>query len=318
MGLGIKQFLTGLQLPQEYLCVENEKISSTLKVFLTSTGSTKFLDITTIHLFLGYKPLVIAVIYKEDMEELSSSSEVYLKFCQNEFSSQSVVASLLVKRIRVETFQQSKVVFYEGVSGQHRFIKFHQQKINSLFLALTKKPASNVSLDGNLYDQVRIAYAVPRIIALITVSDGTNMNLFPTDLHGPIGTEFYASSLRIGGEALKQVEQVKNIVMSEIDSTSHRSAYALGKNHMKKMQPENNFALSNIRSHHFAIPIPSVAGSYRELEVVKSYDVGIHRILIYKILHKQIIQKINTLAHVHQYYAQWRIDHNLKTDYLIR
>jgi hypothetical protein len=76
--------------------------------------------------------------------------------------------------------------------------------------------------------------------------------------------------------------------------------------------------LSHERSDQLNLPIPLQAGTYRELELIDSWDIGVHRILIYKIISKKKIKSIHTLAHIHQYYAQWRLDHNQKTELLLR
>jgi hypothetical protein len=314
MRLGIRRLLTGLYIPQEYICVGAEQLSPTLKIVLTKNGSDH-LDVSHTHLLLGYKPLVIAIAYTNEQIDFTAEN-VVLNFYSEDHSSK--IAQLSLHRLREEKYEGSLVVFYEGTYGKHQLILKHQQFFNSLFLNFTRKSKSNISLDGNLYEQVRIAYSLPRIIGLITVGDHENVNLFPTDLHGEINSSYYASSLRIGGEALKQVEYFKRILISEVDTSIHEVAYGLGKNHMRSLMPLKNFPLSHERSDQLNLPIPLQAGTYRELELIDSWDIGVHRILIYKIISKKKIKSIHTLAHIHQYYAQWRLDHNQKTELLLR
>ncbi|MEX2231750.1 MAG: hypothetical protein WD824_06305, partial [Cyclobacteriaceae bacterium] len=177
---------------------------------------------------------------------------------------------------------------------------------------------NNVRLPGNLYDQVRIAYAVPRKIALITVCDGNKMNMFPTDLHGPFGKKFYISSLRKGGKANLQVEQTRKLILSFMPVNEYRAVYALGKNHMKDMKDFDEFSILNEPSAILKLPIPSAALHYKELELIDSFDAGIHRIHFYKNVHNEKITNGLTLAHIHQYYAQWRIDHKLPVNMRLR
>jgi hypothetical protein len=176
----------------------------------------------------------------------------------------------------------------------------------------------NVSLPGNLHDQVRIAYAVPRIIPLITVGKDKRMNVFPTDLHGPFSDQFYLSSLRKGGKANEQVEHFGKLALSTIEAREFELAYALGKNHMQDLKQIDHFEDFKGVSATFSIPLPDSVLSYRELTRRQSFDFGIHRIHLYEnVFHKQVKNGL-TLAHVHQYYLQWRMNNGLYTNMLLR
>lgn len=80
-------------------------------------------------------------------------------------------------------------------------------------------------MPGNLYEQVRIAYAMPREIAIITVGNGINFNMFPTDLPEHVGVGWFIGSLRSAGKASKQVQLFKRICISSINPEWHNRAY---------------------------------------------------------------------------------------------
>jgi len=144
------------------------------------------------------------------------------------------------------------------------------------------------------------------------------MNMFPTDLHGTSGQKGYASSLRIGGMASTQLEKYKRIVISEVDLQSYKESYTLGKNHMAGLKDEKLFPLHRERSGFFDFPLPSFVLRYREMNVTDSFDHGIHRIYLYKVVNQKSVQQSNTLAHIHQYYAQWRKDQGIPTRLFFR
>ncbi len=323
----LKRILTGLTIEQEYICLGYEGFLDTLKVFLTSSGINSTDEVTYRHIFLGYKPLVIAIIFPIESTK-SSSEEISLSFSRNDVfidskwkgfpSTKDNIAQLKMKRIGVEKLSKVYVAFYVGSFGDHKFLPYLNQFFNSLIEKTKNKGTNNISLQGNLYDQVRIAYSLPRKISLITVSDGNLMNLFPTDLHGSVGDDFYLSSLRIKGKACEQVEKIKKIVISEVDSNQFKMVYHLGKNHVKMMTDKNSFECSGKFSKTFNAPLPIGVILYRELELINSFDVGIHRILIYKVIFSEKVSEAQTLAHIHQYYAQWRKDNGLMSQYLFR
>jgi hypothetical protein len=232
--------------------------------------------------------------------------------------SEKNVAKLVLHCTDAKDLNGYKVFFYKGIHGEHKFLSPLNQLVNRKREQFRKRKMGNVDLPGNLIEQVRIAYALPRIISIITVSDGPKINMFPTDLHGPIGEHFYLGSLRHGGKANQQVEGIGKIVISEMPLNSYKEVYRLGKNHMRELSESATFSLHQKRSDLFDFPLPDGVLRYHELERLGSTDIGIHRIHMYKILNTKIIHEGETLSHIHQYYAQWRLDHSLPTNFLLR
>ncbi len=328
----LRRLIKGLTLPQEYCCLEMEKLQHPLSTILTLKNKSFQLDVTRLHLFLGYKPLIIGLSVSLESEEhkiLAYHSQVLLSLVQDRFIGDSrwrefqtdlkSVARLILRKQEERRLKDHALFIYKGEYGHHSFLSHGHQFINRQLQQLHRRQVSNVNLNENLYDQVRIAYATPRQISIVTVSDGSRINMFPTDLHGPIGENVYAGSLRIGGLANDQVETYKRIVISKVEASSYRESYALGKNHIAELQAAERFSIDPERSHVFDFPLPKGVVSYQELKHIDSLDYGIHRIHLYEVVHrKEVRHLVPTLGHIHQYYAQWRLDHGLETQLYFR
>ncbi len=248
--------------------------------------------------------------------QLANESNGVLSFETNDGKN---IGNILIKKVTQIESHSDVVLLYQGTDGYHSFLNPFHQLVNKWVERFRVHNAGNVGLSENLYDQVRIAYSVARTISVVTISDGSKLNLFPTDLHGPVGSEFYISSLRIGGLANSQVEKYQNVVISEIEARRYREIYLLGKNHMRELKAADEFKLSPKRSASLNYSLPAGVTYYREMKLVRSLDIGIHRIHLYKITHQQSAGIGNSvLAHIHQFYAQWRINQKLFTDFLIR
>ena len=322
----LKKLLTGLSISQEYICLDLAKHEYSLSVYLSALPTPT--EVTACHLFLGYKPLIIGIPLSTGSEEyqaLKSLDQIQLTFMTNETfqnvlgARPIVLAKLDLTRIAIKTLGDQVIQFYEGRYGQHAFLNFFNQLINRHRDNRRKSDAANINLIGNLYDQVRIAYSVPRIISVITVGEGELFNMFPTDLHGPAGKKFYISSLRIGGRANDQVENLKRVVISQVSASAYKQVYLLGKNHMQDLKPVANFSIDNERSETYKFPLPEGVTQYRELNRIDSFDHGIHRIHLYEVMNsKGLRDESSILAHIHQYYAQWRTDRHLPTQMLLR
>jgi hypothetical protein len=300
---------TGLHYRQEYLCLSRENFKQTLQVHLLQQG--QFIkDITNEHLFTGYSPLIITLF---DQKELPGQVEIVF------YAEKDAVARISLNLIRHQAADGVNIFHYEGQTGKHQFLnRFHQfiiQQKNRLY----NKRKGNVYLHNNLYKQVQIAYSVPRMISLVTTGENKLYNLFPTDLHGPIGENYYVDSLRNEGKASEQVFNTGKMVISEVAADFYKTVYALGKNHMKDLRPRSEFPFSDRDSFHLNLPIPVSATNYRELSIIDSFVHGLHRIFLFRVIHKEEIKQGNsTLAHVHNLYATWLFKKGFKGNFLLR
>lgn len=330
INTALKKIISGLSIPQQYVCIALEDLHSPLSVTLTLADENFAAEVTQKHLFVGYKPVVIGITLPADKisEALDRAGQICLNFHQHPFvinsrwhgfsTDKSAVARLILKRIYEKSFANDRVLFFEGLHGKHSFISPWHQFINAQRERLKRNTAGNVDLPGNLHEMVRIAYAIPRVIPVITLSDGSSMNMFPTDLHGAVSPGVYISSLRIGGKANAQVGQLKKLALSTMDVSAFREVYALGKNHMQELRAPDLFSCSPHRSKVYGLPLPLHATAYRELVETGSFDTGIHRIHFYEQEHEEKLNDGRTLAHIHQYYAQWRFNLGLPTNMLLR
>ena len=313
--------LNGLHYQQEYLCLAKEPFQNPIHAYFVSDGHV-IKDITNEHLFTGYSPLIFTLI-SSDLKEPFSKIEMF--FSQRSlqpndlFKKRDALAWLSLGLIQKQKIGDNEIYYYKGIRGQHHFLSFFHQYIIGLNNQVYNRKKENVFLNNALYKQVQIAYSIPRIISLITVGSGGLYNLFPTDLHGPVNEQYYVSSLRHGGKACKQVENAGRIVISQVHTDVYKMAYALGKNHMQELKPKESFFFSESLSNVFKLPLPQSVLSYRELELVGSFDHGIHKLLLYKIISSQVVSKDpSTLAHIHNCYATWRHRKGLPGNYLVR
>ena len=313
-----KKILLGITLPQEYLCVNLEEFSDPLKIVITPSDSIKELDITDHHLFIGYKPLLIA-IDKDFLPDGNyyNSGKLKLSFRTKD---DLEVASLVIRLVQKVKLNSTTCLLFEGEKGIHSFDNPVHKFINALRYNLTAERKKNIFLPGNLYDQVKIAYSIPRKICLTTVSSGNLINIFPIDISGPLNEKHFIISLRSSGKANRQIEYKKNCLVSIMDANSSKEVYNAGKNHMRELSVPDKLGISlrNETSDRLKFPIPSGAIKYYELEKIDKFEIGIHTIYYFNIVNSVILShKKNVLAHIHRDYAQWREKNNITTSYLM-
>lgn len=324
-----RKLIFGLSVPQQFVCTTFEGLTDPLRVTATAPGVTDGIDVSASHIFLGYRPLIISIVSSSSfLSDIGSHGRICLNFTPGAFqynthwrgmpSDRDCIARLLLKRIAVKQLGRYQVSFFEGADGTHHFLKPVHQLMNGLRERVRKQRQGNVDLPGKLYDMVRIAYAVPRSISMLTLCDGDMMNMFPTDLHGSVGDQYYISSLRRGGLATRQVERIRKVTLSSIGANAYSFAYSMGKNHMQNLKPIGKFGDDLLQSHRSDTPLPKHVTSYRELRLRESFDLGIHRIHTYDASPACVVHASESLAHVHQYYVQWRLDRQMPIRIFLR
>jgi len=310
----IKKLFFGTNIPQEYLCIDENAIVEPLKVIFSSNGLK--IDVTDEYLFIGYKPVIIGITFDKSFKPENLQNPV-LSFVGGDEKKSIAQIQLLLgskKEIAGKTF-----VIFTATKGTHKFINPLQKQLILLHQKLQKKKLGNVNLPGNLYEQVEIAYSLPRKICLITLGDSGMFNMFPTDLHGKIDEDNYVISLRSDGKANAQVNKFRKITLSNMNLNRYKYVYSLGKNHMQDLKGSEFFELTESLSETYSLPLPAGCVEYLELELKESFPVGIHNLNHFRITNKKTISNNDpVLSHIHRSYLSSLLKKGYKIDYKMR
>ena len=120
----IKRILTGLTIPQEYICLNSKELQFPLSVFLSIEKGKLKLDVTKSHLFLGYKPLILAVPFKvndQGYQVVKNQKQISLRLENVEPVKPTILARLVLKKIGEKFLGEEAIIFYEGVHGEHAY-----------------------------------------------------------------------------------------------------------------------------------------------------------------------------------------------------
>jgi hypothetical protein len=315
----LNKILFGITLPQEYLCVNLFDFEHSLKVFVKDETLDQGRDITQHHLLIGYNPLIIAIDKKYlKNSDFNQSQTLFLFFRSDD---KSEVASLKIKFIHELKLDSTICLIFECVKGVNSFTNHFNRLLKLLHYKLTADKKKNIFLAGNLYEQVKVAYSIPRLIYLASVGSNDLYNIYPTDLSGKMGEHIFIMSLRTMGKANSQVESSGKCLIAKMAADSFMEVYNAGRNHMKELADAATFEikLSSESSTSFNLPIPFGAIQYYELEKIDKFVVGIHTIHFFRILNSAVLSdKRSILAHIHRDYAEWRLKNSINTNYFFR
>ncbi|RYY97725.1 MAG: hypothetical protein EOO11_10090 [Chitinophagaceae bacterium] len=303
----------GLRFPQEYLCLDADRHEGAPRWY-RADGETVGPELTAAHLFVGYCPVLLALPGR-----LAPGDALRIVIATGALQPGDPVPRRPLAELRLRRMAcTGELACFEALQGAHRFLPAFRQALIDHHNRWYQQRAGNVFLEGNRYRQVQIAYSLPRTISLITVGDAASCNLFPTDLHGSCGGE-YLVSLRHGGMAGAQVQAAGRIHLANMAPAAYRTVYGLGKNHMQPPRAPEALPLGPLRSPQWGLPVPADAISGYELELLDSFDAGIHRLFRFRIRSQTVYARnAGTLAHVHNVYATWRYKNGGAGNYLLR
>jgi len=149
-------------------------------------------------------------------------------------------------------------------------------------------------------------YICPRPVVLVSVIDDCRCNLFPMDLIGPLGGQYFSFALHHSSTALPLVERSRRIALSSVPAERVNLAYALAKNHKNASFQWDQVAFPLTKSSVFGLPVPAFALDVRELEIEEVHPLGSHTFFICRTVATSARTEGLQLSFVHGFYCARR------------
>jgi hypothetical protein len=291
--------------PQEYLCLAHDACDGRWRIELENGA-----DITHQFLFLGYRPLVIAV-----PRTIIGEAERTSLLLRSPFTTERAsLARIALKRWWIPALGED-MAFFIGVGSSSRLQSRDERILDLLRQWRNARKSNNIRSHAGEFEMTRIAYAWPREIHLATVGPPEACNIFPTDLHGGAG-DGCLNSLRIGGKALKQVQEQKRFALFRMPLARYKEVYALAPRHVS--DTTSAALITSVRRTWQGHAVPESALSGRVLLVEAFADQGIHRIMRSSIIAQELFAAGSALAHVHRMPLTWLKEQGRAPDVLLR
>jgi hypothetical protein len=146
-----------------------------------------------------------------------------------------------------------------------------------LYQKFYKKPG----VDFERLKAVAAAYTYPRRVRIISFQLGEDYNyIFPMDLLADIrSSRRYLLGMRHSNQVLKNILDVKKIVVAEAPAGYKRIIYQLGRNHSAAPPSLDELPFGVIRTRQFGFYVPEWAESYKEITILRNRDLGSHMLL---------------------------------------
>jgi flavin reductase (DIM6/NTAB) family NADH-FMN oxidoreductase RutF len=291
MRKAFKKILFEDQPVKQYLTVSIDKDVVTECAFLWLDDQEK-VNVSNEQFVLCQRPFIIGIWIGKNNEP--SNGEVRLDLVGN---SGNLLLWMKLKKIRVVEFPEGKFILFSIVHTRYFFINFFHQKALMLFF-FTRKGNKIQIKELNCFCA---AYAYPRKVILTCFGQDGYYNLFPMDFQGLIqDAQLFVLGLRNTNITLNKILESKRVVVCEIAASEKELILMLGRHHSSMPPDLTNLSFPVEMTSLYNIPIPKMAKSYRELEIVYSSNEGSHTIMVGKIInHSQASSKFSSLFHWH-------------------
>ena len=163
-----------------------------------------------------------------------------------------------------------------------------------------------------------LLYCLPRAVALTSFDDGKYTNMFPLDLIGQTDSPYFILSITSRYPSLPYILKNKRLAVSYISLDDTDNAYAMGKNNKRICVKPDEMIVKTKLSPVFSIPVPTSALSVRELDIVDSYLVDYHTVIIAKTRNFTLNSKGLYFCHVQRIFQQYLMNQNRALPYVIR
>jgi hypothetical protein len=128
------------------------------------------------------------------------------------------------------------------------------------------------------------------------------------NLMGELGNGFFAFALKDSRRAAHLVERARRIALSSVPLSQAPLAYQLAINHTKECIDWNELPFATKASTTFKIPIPVFTQRVREMEVLKSHNIGSHIFFLARLIHAESFSNSLGLSVIHGFYQAWRLN----------
>jgi hypothetical protein len=259
----------------------------------------EMIDISQNQWVLCLDPIVFGV-WISDKEQIAAIDEIgiYKVFFTEARSGDRIGKKLAVLRLSYfDKIEEDQGTLFLLKLVESRLFHTDFVRVFLLFNRYYKKPGFSF----RKFKSFVSAYSYPRKVNIISFRHESYYNIFPMDLTGePEQTNRFVFGLRHSNLTLSKIIEYKKLVKSDVSFQYKDIIYQLGKHHGTIPPPLDTLPFPILESEQFRFYIPAWAEKYREIEIVKTMNLGSHMLLWGKSVNeKTLSQPDSHLFHIH-------------------
>jgi hypothetical protein len=153
----------------------------------------------------------------------------------------------------------------------------------------------------------QVAFIRPHPLMLGSVNGKSGGNIFPMNLLGDLGNNYFAFALKDSRRPAHLVERLGTIAVSNVPLSLCSVAFKLATNHTRESIEWNQLSFPLTLSKHLLIPVPASAPRVREMKIDCVHKIGSHTFFITRIISDEWHWDEPQVHIIHGFYQHWRL-----------
>lgn len=249
------------------------------KVYLEVNG--QLINVSHLHWLLCIEPVIFGIWIENEVHKAAISNATTCKLYFNTGNKENngpatghMEAELSFTRTQ-SIEETAGTLFLLKLEDSH----IHQLNAVKRYLIYRRYYKKN-GLSFRQFKAFVAAYSYPRRIRVISFRQDNYFNIFPMDLLGDISTSNrYVFGLRHSNIALNKIITTGKLVVAEAPFAQKEAIFRLGTHHSANPPALHTLPFKTIESKDHGFYIPDWVLSYREINILKTINLGSHMLL---------------------------------------
>jgi flavin reductase (DIM6/NTAB) family NADH-FMN oxidoreductase RutF len=284
---------------------------SEIRVWLDS-GTGTLRDVTSSNLIAGTQPLLIAVgTTPGESQSVATKNRATLIF-REQRENQRTLGKICLKWIDTISIGTAQLCLFRTLGSANYCLPKIRQWARYFYHGCQKwrsgvrSAGSDIRISQGELHCLFAFYICPRPVALVSVMDGGEGNIFPMDLIGRFGDDRFALALHANSGPAPLIESSRKIALSDIPAEEIQLAYALGKNHNKKSVDCSRMGFATLPSPTYQLPVPEFSVRVREMQIESVRNMGSHKLFLARTVADHQWSHSLQPHFIHGFYQTWR------------
>jgi flavin reductase (DIM6/NTAB) family NADH-FMN oxidoreductase RutF len=307
-GRSLKTIVYGdTSIPQEFT-IGLRQPQGEIAVYLYGFGAP--LDVTERHTVACCAPFVIGISIGGTGNTVTrKGSAIYLRFCERG-GDKRVLGVIQLAPKGVISLGQSELILFDVIGSTNYCLarlRLWAHYLPAAYSNWRRFRTFDVKMRSREIRASQVAFIRPHPLMLGSVNGESGGNVFPMNLLGDLGNDYFAFALKDSRRAAHLVERVGCIAVSNVPLSLCSVAFKLAINHTKESADWNQLPFPLTLSRNLLIPVPASAPRVREMEVDQVHKIGSHTLFIARIISDQWHSNDPQVHIVHGFYQHWRL-----------
>jgi flavin reductase (DIM6/NTAB) family NADH-FMN oxidoreductase RutF len=266
-------------------------------------------DVTFFHSVACSVPFTFCIGFESSaLDHATPDSYFDLEFCERQ-NETNVLGRIKLRYSKTLPADDYCLGLFEAVECHNFCISNYHLGMHRVFNAFNwwrdKRP--NKENVPNLDFQCNaVTFICPRPVVLVCVANRDRGNVFPMNLLGDLGNDYFAFALNSRKQASPAVRRVQHLTVSTVPFDKKNIVRQLGKNHYQESIAWDELPLQLQHTHEFDVPSPEFAIRTKELQVLETLSLGSHDFFLAKTIRDLTKSSEQEFCMIHGFYSAYR------------